>query len=101
MLRWGIARQRMRSRLTYSPRLRLSFSPLLRSSIRLQFPQVIADMSRTWRNSTGDYNWYDFAYTLRAAAALAQDMGLSSEQAILERMLTRGQLCSGASAVLP
>ena len=48
-------------------------------------------MSRTWRNSTGDHNWYDFWYTLRAAAALDHDMGLPSEQAILERILTRGQ----------
>ena len=48
----------------------------------------------------GEYNWYEFAHTLRVAAALAHDMGLSSEKAILERMRTQGQLCSGASAVL-
>ena len=48
-------------------------------------------MSRTWKNCTGEYNWYDFAYTLRAAAALARDMALSCKQAILDRMLTRGQ----------
>ena len=48
-------------------------------------------MSRSWRNSIGEYKWYDFAYTLRAAADLAHDMGLPSEQAGLERMLTRGQ----------
>ena len=49
------------------------------------------EMTLTWRNSAGSYNRYDFARTLRAAAALAQGEGLNSERAILERTLTRGE----------
>ena len=65
---------------------------LPRSLLRLQFQQLLLEMARAWKNSAGSYNWYDFARTLRAAAALAQDMGLNSERAILERTLTRGEL---------
>ena len=48
-------------------------------------------MTRVWRNSAGEYDWYDFEYTLRAAAVLAGDIGLSDDKMILERTLTRGQ----------
>lgn len=47
------------------------------------------EMIRTWRNSAGSYNWYDFSRTFRAADALAQDMGLSPEQESFDRTLTR------------
>ena len=56
---------------------------------------------RTWRNSADVHNWKDFAFTLRAAAALAHDMGLSSEQAVWSGRPPGGSLCSGFSAVLP
>ena len=61
--------------------------------LRLQFRQVIVDISREPGGILpGSIMFlYDFAYTLCAAAALAHDRGLSSKQAIWERMLTRGQ----------
>ena len=66
-------------------------SSLPQSLLRPQFQQLIVEMTRTWRNSAGSHNWCEFARTLRAAAPLAQDMGLSPEQAILELTLTRGE----------
>ena len=58
---------------------------------RRQFQQHIIDMTRIWRNSAGEYDWYDFEYAVRAAAVLAGDMGLSDDKMILECTLTRGQ----------
>ena len=64
---------------------------LPRSLLRLQFQQNIVEMTWNWKDSAGSYNGYDLARTLRAAAASAQHMGLSLEQAILERTRTRGE----------
>lgn len=61
----------------------LPLTSLLRSLVRLQFQTLRGAMTRTWRNSAGKYNWYEFSHTLAEAAALAHDMGLSAEQVIL------------------
>ena len=69
----------------------LSLTQLLRSLFRLYFQQLTLNMTRTWRTSDGEFDWYNFACTLSAAATFAHGMGLSAEQAILERTRTRGQ----------
>ena len=59
--------------------------------VRRQFQQHIVDRTRVWRNSAREYDWYDLEYTVRTAAVLAGDMGLSDGRMTLERTLTRGQ----------
>ena len=49
----------------------------------------------------GKYDWHDFEYTVRAAVALAGDMGLSEEKVLLERALTRGSSSFASSAAQP
>ena len=48
-----------------------------------KFQQHIVDMTRAWRNSAGKYDWHDSEYTVRAAASLAGDMGLSEENMMM------------------
>jgi hypothetical protein len=74
--------------------------PVATLVVRRRFQQHIIDMTRVWRTSAGKYDWHDFEYTVRAAAALAGDMGLSEEQVLLERTLTRGQFILWLSGCL-
>lgn len=66
---------------------------------RRTFQQAIVDLTRTWRNSAGEYDWYNFEHALRAAADLAGDLGLSDDKMILERTLTWKRSCLGVTAV--
>lgn len=38
----------------------LPLTSLLRALVRLQFQKRRVDMTRTWRNSDGEYDWYEF-----------------------------------------
>ena len=42
---------------------------------RRRFKQLVVGLTRIWRKPTGEYNWYDFEYALRAAADLAETWG--------------------------
>ena len=52
-------------------------SPAATRVVRRQFQRHIFDMTRVWMNSLRTYDWHDYKYSVRAAAALARDMGLS------------------------
>ena len=54
-------------------------------------------MTRVWRNSAGEYNWYDFEYTARAAAVLAGDMGLLGDKIIVSVPSPGGSSSFGAA----
>ena len=65
--------------------------PVATLVIRRQFQQHMVNMTRVWRNSAGTYDWHDFEYRVRVAAALAIDMELSKEKMLLEHTLTLRQ----------